>query len=78
MRRSTNAADGPNWVNSENWLMDVPPDEWYCIAVDGDGGVSGLRLVDNKLSGQMPPGTSAPGLEVLFSRGIPGASTWRR
>ena len=49
------ATDGPNWVNSENWLTDAPLDEWYGIAVDGDGRVSGLRLLDNKLSGRIPP-----------------------
>ena len=50
-----NATDGPNWVNSENWLTDAPLDEWYGIAVDGEGRVSSLRLLDNRLSGRIPP-----------------------
>lgn len=49
------ATDGPNWINSENWLTDAPLDEWYGIEVDGDGRVSGLRLLDNELSGRVPP-----------------------
>jgi len=29
--RLYNATDGPNWVNSENWLTDAPLGEWYGV-----------------------------------------------
>ena len=50
-----NATAGPNWVNSENWLTDAPLEEWFGVTVDSTGRVTSLRLVDNKLSGRIPP-----------------------
>lgn len=38
------ATDGPNWVNSENWLTSAPLNEWYGVATDADGRVTGLDL----------------------------------
>ena len=38
------ATDGPNWVNSENWLTDAPLGEWYGVDTDGSGRVIALNL----------------------------------
>ena len=39
-----NAADGPNWVNSEKWLTEAPLGEWYGVETDGSGRVVRLHL----------------------------------
>ena len=39
-----NATDGPNWVNSENWLTDSPLGDWYGVDTDGSGRVVRLHL----------------------------------
>ena len=49
------ATDGPNWANSENWLTDTPLGEWYGVETDRSGRVVGLRMVENALSGPIPP-----------------------
>jgi len=49
------ATDGPNWVNSRNWLTDAPPRDWYGIRVDGLGRVRDLTLPENGLRGPIPP-----------------------
>ena len=38
------ATNGPDWVDSENWLTDAPLNEWYGVETDGSGRVTGLRL----------------------------------
>lgn len=38
------ATDGPNWVNSDNWLTDAPLREWYGVHTDGFGRVVELNL----------------------------------
>ena len=38
------ATDGPNWVNSENWLTDAPLGEWYGVDTDALGRVVRLDL----------------------------------
>ena len=38
------ATDGPNWLDSENWLTDAPLDEWYGVDTDSFGRVVGLEL----------------------------------
>ena len=57
------AADGPNWANSENWLTDVPLGDWYGVDTDGLGRVLRLdlqgrwedgRLISHGLSGTIP------------------------
>ena len=61
-----NATDGPNWVDSENWLTDAPLGEWYGVSTDGSGRVVGLGLegkwddeantyVSHGLTGGIPP-----------------------
>ena len=59
------ATDGPNWVNSDNWLTDAPLGEWYGVRTDGSGRVVSLQLygtfdqaaggfVSHGLSGSIP------------------------
>ena len=48
------ATDGPNWVNSTNWLSDRPIGEWHGVTADGDGRVTQLDLNENQLSGPIP------------------------
>ena len=38
------ATDGPNWVNSENWLTDAPLGKWFGVRTDASGRVVGLDL----------------------------------
>ena len=57
--------DGPNWVNSENWLTDVPLGEWFGVETTREGRVIGLALsyydsqikrwISNNVSGPIPP-----------------------
>ena len=47
------ATDGPNWVNSDNWLTDAPLGEWYGVRIRGAGRVFSLRL-SNGLKGVIP------------------------
>ena len=60
------STDGPNWVNSENWLTDAPLGEWYGVDTDRSGRVRRLDLsgrgdgirrpwVSHGLSGPDPP-----------------------
>ena len=48
-----NAAGGPEWTNSENWLSDRPLGEWYGVTTKGR--VTELHLPDNNLAGTLPP-----------------------
>ena len=61
-----NATDGPNWLDSENWLTDAPLAEWYGIDTDASGRVVRIALsgvwdddirqyVGHGLSGIIPP-----------------------
>ena len=50
-----NATDGANWFNNGNWLTDAPLAEWVGVQVDGLGRVFSLRLIDNDLTGPIPP-----------------------
>ena len=50
-----NATNGPGWKNSENWLSEAPLDQWHGVVTDCDGSVTGLRLVENQLTGPIPP-----------------------
>ena len=49
------ATGGPNWTNSNNWLTDAPLRDWYGVGVDGEGRVVGLSMIQNNLSGPIPP-----------------------
>ena len=46
--------DGPNWIESGDWLSDRPIGEWYGVATDDEGRVIELLLGDNRLSGSIP------------------------
>ncbi|MCY4646870.1 MAG: Ig-like domain-containing protein [Gammaproteobacteria bacterium] len=59
------ATDGPNWVDSDNWLTDAPLAEWYGVDTGASGRVVGLNLrgrwdsdrreyVEHGLSGPIP------------------------
>ena len=61
-----NATDGPNWVNSDNWLTDAPLGDWYGVDTDTSGRVVRLDLdgrwdsdareyIPHGLSGPIPP-----------------------
>lgn len=49
------ATDGPDWVNSDNWLSDKPLGEWYGVMTDDLGRVTELRLENNRVGGELPP-----------------------
>lgn len=58
------ATDGPNWVDSDNWLTDAPLADWYGVATDSTGRVTGLELpgeltaqgwISHGLRGAIPP-----------------------
>ena len=49
-----NATGGPNWNSNDNWLSDMPIREWYGVTTD-DGRVIVLDLMENQLSGEIPP-----------------------
>ena len=55
------ATDGPNWVNSDNWLTDAPLGDWYGVYTDADGRVVRLDLRggwDNEAQESIPHGLS--------------------
>ena len=41
------ATNGPNWINSENWLTDAPLADWYGVTTDERG-----RVLEVVLSGE--------------------------
>ncbi len=49
------ATDGPNWVNSEDWLTEVPLARWHGVQTDERGQVTGISLIRNGLTGLIPP-----------------------
>ena len=60
------AADGPNWVNADNWGTDAPLGDWYGVQTDDAGRVEALDLrgrwdsearlpIPHGLSGFIPP-----------------------
>ncbi len=60
------ATDGPNWIDSENWLTDAPLEEWYGVETNTLGRVTGLdlageqdyetyQLIRHGLTGPIPP-----------------------
>ena len=49
------STDGVNWKNKSNWLSDRPIREWYGVANDAKGRVTGLYHRGNQLGGSIPP-----------------------
>lgn len=45
---------GSNWKNSDGWLTDTTPCNWFGVTCDR-GSVTQLTLPDNNLSGSIPP-----------------------
>ena len=61
-----NATGGPQWDNNENWLSDRPLEEWHGVVTDDQGQVTRLLLLDNDLTGPIPPELgNLPNLVVL-------------
>ncbi len=59
------STDGPNWINSTNWLSNLPVSEWHGITVQ-DSSVISIELSRNHLSGQLPDEIGLmTGLETL-------------
>ena len=64
------ATGGPNWINNDNWLTDVPLRDWYGVEVDGEGRVSGLSVYRNNLTGGIPPELgNLTSLKILYLGG---------
>ena len=75
------ATDGPNWVNSENWLTDAPLGDWYGVDTDGSGRIVRLNLagrwdsaarewIAHGLAGSIPAELSnLANLQVLYLSG---------
>ncbi len=45
---------GPQWAKSDNWLTDRPLGEWHGVTTNAEGRVTGLDLVNNRISGRIP------------------------
>ena len=54
------ATDGPNWVNSDNWLTDAPLGEWYGVNTNASGRVVRLDLGGEWDNGWVPHGLRGP------------------
>ena len=53
LRALSEATDGPNWANSENWLTDAPLRDWHGVSTIRDR-VTYLNLGGNGLGGAIP------------------------
>ena len=52
-------AGGNGWTNSQGWLGEGIPDDWYGVGVDSVGRVTVLDLTANGLAGQLPASLGA-------------------
>ena len=50
-----NAAGGPDWSRTDNWLTDEPLNEWYGVTTGEDGRVTELNLPNDNMTGVIPP-----------------------
>ena len=48
------ATGGDDWYDNTNWLSDADLGEWYGVTTDGEGYITGLKLYENDLSGEIP------------------------
>ena len=49
-----NADGGADWTNNTNWLTNEALSEWHGLDTDANGRVTGLRLENNGLIGEIP------------------------
>ena len=49
-----NATEGEDWIFSNNWLSDAPLGEWHGVTTNADGRVIGLRLINIRLTEEIP------------------------
>lgn len=49
------ATGGDDWENSENWLSDLPLEQWRGVTTDDEGRVVAVALPRNRLAGTIPP-----------------------
>ena len=49
------ATGGPGWTNNHKWLSDAPLGEWRGVTTGAGGRVVELQLLDNGLTGEIPP-----------------------
>lgn len=56
--------NGPNWKNSNGWMSESSPCEWYGVTCSDGSVVSELRLDQNNLSGVIPE--ELDGLKNLY------------
>ena len=54
LRSLFEVAGGNGWTNSQGWLGEGIPDDWYGVGVDSVGRVTVLDLTANGLAGQLP------------------------
>ena len=54
MQEFYTATGGDDWINNENWLSELPLNDWHGIATDEQGNVFLLDLPENNLSGPIP------------------------
>ena len=48
------ATDGSNWENADNWLSGEPIGDWYGVATNDGGRITGLELPGNNLGARIP------------------------
>ncbi|MBK8566695.1 MAG: hypothetical protein IPN76_26040 [Saprospiraceae bacterium] len=50
------STNGQGWANNDNWLVQgMPIETWHGITLNADGCVLGIQLIDNNLTGVLPP-----------------------
>ena len=49
------STEGPNWINSDNWLSNKALRWWWGLGVDARGRVDKIGIFKNNLSGNIPP-----------------------
>lgn len=49
------ATNGELWATSTNWVTDAPLSEWYGVELNEDGRVRLIDLIENSLTGTIPP-----------------------
>ena len=48
------ATNGDNWLDNENWLSNLPLNQWFGVRANADNRVNVLELFDNRLRGELP------------------------